>query len=463
MSAPARGPLAALAALLAAAAAAAGSPGAAVAAPAPFMHTCVPSAGVRLCATTGDDQRVASFDGTPLDVDVFLPAAGDGPFPAIAMLHGFAGSKADYGTGAPPDAGYSAAAFARRGYAVLVPTARGFGRSCGVPASRTPACARGYVHLADQRYEVRDVQHLLGLLVDEGVASPGALGATGISYGGGTSLMLATLRDRVRLPDGSLAPWRSPAGRPLALTAAWPRWPWSDLADALVPNGRLLEPGAGAEGYRSPVGVALESYIGALYGVAATAGYLAPAGSDPGADLTGWKSLTDAGEPYGARVTAVLQELHRFHGAMGVPFPAVASPLLLQAGWTDDLFPVGQALRAYERQRRAAPRTPLALQVGDLGHARAANHPRDEASFERDGAAFFARYLRGDRRAQVPRVKVFTQRCPRSAPSGGGPYRARAWQDLARGSLTLTARRPQRVTAGGGDASLSQRLAPLAL
>ena len=136
--------------------------------PGPFGHACAPSDGALLCPTVSDAARVASFDGVPIDVDVFLPPTGDGPFPTIAMLHGFAGSKAD------PEAGgatstTNAAFYARNGYAVLVPSARGFGRSCGVPDSRTPNCARGWLHLADLRFEARDVQYLLGLLVDRGV------------------------------------------------------------------------------------------------------------------------------------------------------------------------------------------------------------------------------------------------------------------------------------------------------
>ena len=83
-----------------------------------------------------------------------------------------------------------------------------------------PAATRAGVHLADQRYEARDTQYLLGLLVDQGVAKPDALGVTGISYGGGQSLELAYLRDRIRLPDGSLHAVASPKGTPLAIAAA---------------------------------------------------------------------------------------------------------------------------------------------------------------------------------------------------------------------------------------------------
>ena len=67
------------------------------------------------------------------------------------------------------------------------------------------------MRLADHRYEVRDTQYLLGLLADQGVVRPQAIGVTGISYGGIQSLSLGRLRDRIRLTNGPYRPWRSPA------------------------------------------------------------------------------------------------------------------------------------------------------------------------------------------------------------------------------------------------------------
>ena len=205
--------------------------------PLPFGHPCEAKDGALFCPTADDAHRVAAFDGVPLDVDVWLPATGDGPFPTIAMIHGWGGNKTNFGNNAD---GYSAQYYARKGYAILLSTARGFGRSCGTGDSRTtPACDKGWIHLGDSRYEARDQQQLLGLLVDQGVAKIGALAATGISYGGGATLELAYLKDRIHNPDGSYAAWKSPSGTPLSLSAAWARWPWSDLADALMPNGRF--------------------------------------------------------------------------------------------------------------------------------------------------------------------------------------------------------------------------------
>ena len=41
--------------------------------------------------------------------------------------------------------------YARQGYAVVTLSARGFGRSCGTPASRSDGCERGWTHIADQQ------------------------------------------------------------------------------------------------------------------------------------------------------------------------------------------------------------------------------------------------------------------------------------------------------------------------
>src|SRR6184192_4643446 len=71
-------------------------PAVAQADPAPFGHPCAPANGVRFCPTTDLASRPTSFDGTPIDVDVTLPATGDGPFPTILLLHGLGGDKQSF-------------------------------------------------------------------------------------------------------------------------------------------------------------------------------------------------------------------------------------------------------------------------------------------------------------------------------------------------------------------------------
>jgi pimeloyl-ACP methyl ester carboxylesterase len=427
----------------------------------PFGHPCTPQNGVRFCPTATDAQRVASWDGVPLDVDVTLPPTGAGPFPTIVMLHGWGGNKGSF-EATTPDAGerYNNLYFAQRGYAVVTPSSRGFGRSCGALDSRTaPACDRGWVRLADHRYEGRDVQHLLGLLVDQRVADPDALGVTGVSYGGIQSLNLARLRDRIRLPNGAYRRWRSPRGKRLEIAAAFPRWGASDLTYSLQPNGRFLDFRGYAVGQSiEPGGVSKQSYNDILYGAGSFLGFYAPQGAPFSADITGWKALTDAGEPETPAALRVGRELTRYHSMAGVS--GVPAPLLVQNGWTDDLFPAPEALRVW-RLFRKEEGARVTLQLGDFGHWRGANKAAVDRAFNDQGARFFAAYLKGEGKAPRPgAVTAYTQTCPKEAPAGG-PFRARSWEQLHPGSVRVVARSVQRITSSGGDPTVSAAINPI--
>ena len=88
----------------------------------------------------------------------------------------------------------------------------------------------------------------------------------------------------------------------------------------------------------------------------------------------------------------------------GLPIDKGITPLLIQSGWTDDLFPVGQGLRIYDLLRQKSKTAPVALQLGDLGHSRAANHSADIAAFNAQGLAFFEARLKHVR--QGPRARA---------------------------------------------------------
>ena len=96
--------------------------------------------GIRLC-----QGRIKTFDGVPLDANLALPAGSS--LPLVVLSHGYGGSKLGYQDMKP---------WAQRGYAVLAFSARGFGESCGSPASRLTdpvGCAHGWVRLDDVRYD----------------------------------------------------------------------------------------------------------------------------------------------------------------------------------------------------------------------------------------------------------------------------------------------------------------------
>jgi dienelactone hydrolase len=445
---------------------AAAAPGSAAAAePAPLGHACKAQDGVRFCPTETLEQRVPTFDSVPLDADVTLPAEGSGPWPTIVMMHGWGGSKADFEASSPAGDGnvtfdYNNVYFAQHGYAVLNYTARGFGRSCGSSESRTePGCKEGWIRLADQRYEARDSEYLLGLLADEKITKPTSIGVTGISYGGGQSIELAYLKNRVRLPNGEFTPWLSAAGKKMQIAAAFPRWPWSDLVDALTPNGHFLDSQvAPANQSFEPFGVEIQSYVAGLYALGQTSGFIAPAGADPEADLTKWLAATNAGEPVNPEDEAIAKQLYSYHQGYGLAGTPTA--LLLESGWTDDLFPPEQSLRVYNQVR--ALKGYAALMFGDLGHSRGSNKQNTNHAFNEEGAAFFAARLQ--RAGVAPRngsVTAYTQTCPQGEP-GGGPFSAATWAKLHPHAVTLGSTSPQTFTSAGGNPEIAAAFDPIA-
>jgi predicted acyl esterase len=403
-------------------------------------HTCSLGNGVVFCPTQNDSERVKTFDGVPLDVDVTLPRSGEAPYPTIVMLHGFPGTKASFESTTPEGNGgetyhWNNNYYARHGYAVLNYSARGFGRSCGEKSSRSsPGCDRGWFHLADQRFELRDAQELLGKLVDEGWADPNHLGATGISYGGGSSLQLAFLRDRIRKTSGSFKPWVSRSGKHLRIAAAYPRWGWYDLGYSLAPNGRFSPHGAQPRNLAlDPLGVPKRSLIDALYLGGTAVGYLAPRGADPTADLGTWRDKLFADHPDRKALRAITRQIVNFKSTSGMDDEP--ANLLIQDGWTDPAFNAIEAIRPYKFIRAHFPKSFVSLQLGDLGHFRAGNNHAMYRDFANDGAAFFARFLKGHNGGPHDgSVKVYGQDCPKGT-LGPGPIRVKSYDKLARGSL----------------------------
>lgn len=424
--------------------------------PRPFgLLSCLPQDGVRFCAggfqAGSFDRRVPSFDGSPLDADVTLPASGTAPYPLVVMLHGLGGSKQDFEGSGP----FQNEAMAKRGFAVLTYTARGFGDSCGTVASRTAACHRaGWIHLADQRYEIRDTQYLAGRLVDEGIARPG-IAVTGVSYGGGQSLELAVLDNRERMPDGRLVPWTSPKYHvPMRVAATFAQWGWDDLVDALTPNGGLrwtgpVSPVADSQ----PVGVQKEHWVNLLYAVSA-ANYLAAPGQDPTADLTTWNREVSAGEPYDpAQVAHLDLEFQRFKSPIGIPLPPGGpGPVMLQEGTTDSLFPVGQATQFAARLRAAHDHTPLLLELLDVGHS-SHNKPADMTAIDDAAVAFLDDVMVRHVRPETG-VVARTTTCPTSAPSGT-PITASTPGGLATTTLTVNAATAQTVRSGSTNPAVA--------
>lgn len=123
-------------------------------------------------------ERIRSWDGTELGALVLVPQGqGTGPFPLIVMPASWALPNLEY-VG-------RASQLASNGYVVVSYTSRGFWDSAGQIDIAGPAT-------------VEDVSAVIDWALAHTPANPNAIGASGISYGAGTSLLAAARDPRIR-------------------------------------------------------------------------------------------------------------------------------------------------------------------------------------------------------------------------------------------------------------------------
>ncbi|HWG09548.1 MAG TPA: hypothetical protein VN672_11150 [Solirubrobacteraceae bacterium] len=421
------------------------------------------TAGQRWCPNTGA-ATVPVWDGTPIDVSVAFPVAAgeDKNYPVVGIYHGWGGSKI-----APSSA--TAQRWLTKGYAVFSITDRGWGSSCGGSSTKlkAPPCEKGYIHLMSRAYEVRDVQTLLGKLADEGVINPQAIGATGGSYGGGMSLQLGSLKDRTELPNHELIPWESPLGKPMKIAATAPEFPWTDLAQSLQPNGSNLDyvansPYSGMMGNHR-FGIEKNNWNGSLFLAGSLLGYLSPeSNNDPEANIRAWHSFNLTGGPYDGKPLAIEQEVQLpYHSPYYTDLSEAPAPSLMENGWNDDLFPVDETVKYYNKVRASYPNQQMQLFYLDLGH-----NPRsgqttstaDIAKFQAAQNAWFGYFLKGEggepSEAKGGVRTITTSRpCPLTAGSSGVEYAAPNWASLAPGEIRITSAPEQTILAPGTNPS----------
>jgi hypothetical protein len=448
----------------------------------PFGHACtLEPAGVRFCPTpvptSGSDQRVPSWDGAPLQVDVTLPPTGNGPWPTLVMLPGYGGSDgvsweaSTASSGSNEGDAFNNVGFAKQGYAVVTMNFRGVGYSCGPPYAGSAqsdvwrtldvaACRNVAFEFGDQRYDARDVQWVLGLLVDAGIAKPRALGVTGESLGSLVTLELALLYNRIRLLNGDFARWTSPGGIPLHISAAYPFWAVADLMDGLAPNGRFLsfEPRT-ASADDVPLGVIKLSAPVGIAGQAPVSVSSVP--SSNGFDLFADALYGELAAPNGPGIRWLVQQVRDYHQSVGMPIGSGVAPILMQDGW-DDLLVNGasQALRLVDYLKEVAPHAKVALQLADIGHTVSHNKPPDLGALDEQATAFLNHYLQGRPGGPAPgSVTAYTSTCPASRASAG-PYSAQGMAALDPGAVRFSSAAAQTVLSGG-DPSIGPQLDPI--
>jgi hypothetical protein len=212
----------------------------------------------------------------------------------------------------------------------------------------------------------------------------------------------------------------------------------------------LAEPAVAWE----PLGVMKHSAVAGLW-KQGQAHYNAPPGADASIDLPTWFDAfpTSALDSPVSRAAAI--EYSRHHSAMGIPIGPVPAPTLIANGFTDDIFPVNQALRWVNRVRETHPEAIIAELYGDFGHRRA--NQSSEALLKPRALAWFRKHLQGADVEVVEGVEAFVQRC------GGGfgeRHVAERWAALSSGEIRQAFEGPVVVDSRAEMPRVSRQIDP---
>jgi len=360
------------------------------------------------CVSTSDGGRQcdgflrSDVDKTLLDTRLEIPP-GPGPFPLVALIHGYGGSKTSSGD--------IAARLRADGYAILRYSTRGFGDSWG------------QVNLADLHAEIGDLQSMIAQVVDEPdfQLNADAVAVAGASYGGGHSWLA--------LVNPTFA---TPKKNSVRIRAVIPIAPWTDLFYSLLPNGR---PNNSLDG----IGGLKLSYVNGLYGSGIRDDPDRPYPNYPDYLVT-WHAYINATEPNsldpvwqsienGLTLGRSIWWQQTFWDAVR---GGLRIPVFQVQGFTDDLFPLPEAKRMLLALQTVAPDYPITEYFGDLGHPRARNQPAEVEYVLGLIEPWLAYYLKGTGTAPAP--AIYASRTD-EAFNSAHVVRVDNWSSLSTGSF----------------------------
>ncbi|HJQ10957.1 MAG TPA: CocE/NonD family hydrolase [Gemmatimonadaceae bacterium] len=361
------------------------------------------------CAATADGGRECNgflrsdVDKTFLDTRLEIPP-GSGPFPLVALIHGYGGSKTSSGD--------IAARLRADGYAILRYSTRGFGKSWG------------QVNLADLNAEIGDLRSMIGQVVDEPQfdLNADAVAVAGASYGGGHS-WLALVQPTFATPKKNT----------VHIRAVVPIAPWTDLLYSLLPNGRPNNSLDGLGGLKL-------SYVNGLYGSGIRKDPERPYpnypdylifwhayinATEPNSSDPIWDSITD-GLTLGRSIWWQASFWEGIRAGSRVPVFQVQ-------GFTDDLFPLPEAKRMLLALQTVAADYPITSYFGDLGHPRARNQQAEVDYVLGLIEPWLAYYLKGAGSAPQPFIYASRTDEPFNA---GHVVKVSDWSQLSTGTFT---------------------------
>ncbi|MDX1511922.1 MAG: CocE/NonD family hydrolase C-terminal non-catalytic domain-containing protein, partial [Nitriliruptorales bacterium] len=213
-----------------------------------------------------------------------------------------------------------------------------------------------------------------------------------------------------------------------------------------------------------PIGVYLKSYMDALLLLAESRGYVMNTGTGPVEwDLEAIVEALNAGEPYDAFVAQLAEAHLTRHGALGID--GTPAPMLLQNGFTDDVFPPREGLKLYNDLHRRFENPDVVLLMGDYGHSRSANRDLAAEAFNDIATEFFNSRLKDEGDGPAPgSVFVYEMTCPAVGDDAAlerGPFTAPSWRELAPERVGFGADGVQTVAWLGGDPSVGLNFDPI--
>jgi hypothetical protein len=365
------------------------------------LLACTPSAS----AATYDGFIISDVDRTYLDARLQVPG-GAGPFPLVALIHGYAGSKTSSGDIADN--------LLAEGYAVLRYSTRGFGKSWG------------QVNLADPNLEIADLRSMIGHVIDDSGCNldPARVAVTGASYGGGHS-WLAMLQPNFPTPSGT---------KTVHIVAVAPIAPWTDLFYSLLPNGR---PNGSINGFG---GLKL-SFVNGLYASGIRKDPSRPYSNYPDyfSIWSGWINTTEpnSADPLWLQIRDGVAGYRSIYWQQQFWEGAVHNriPVFQVQGFTDDLFPLPEAKRMLLALNEVEPNYPITSYFGDIGHPRASNKPAEVDYVLSLIKPWLAAYLKGGA-APAPRIYAALTKPRSEAFSPNDVLVVDRWDQLSTSSVS---------------------------
>jgi predicted acyl esterase len=288
----------------------------------------IPAGRAAAADFTKTDTKVVMSDGVSLAVSYFQPTGTPpaGGWPAVMLLHGLGQTRntSDFVNWSPNS--MAAQFLAPAGYAVLTYDARAHGESGGL-------------FTLDGPRELADFRELLTWLTTRHPVDAQHVGAYGASYGGGIV-------------------WKA-AVEGLPLAAIVPAATWTDLSQALAPQGLVR------------------------------AGIILGFSQDIPRDRYGPEEATLIADLLAERNVPAIRAYLATRSTRP-ELGAVRVPTFMLEGRRDFAFDADQAIAAFK-----AVRGPKLLYLGDFGHAPAENPPAEFNYLALEVRAWFDRFLKG--------------------------------------------------------------------